>query len=302
MTIGFKTGPRNWEGGKIIVEEEGARMCEIWFRVDKKDDYREMMDWLKKHEVQAGLHYWGLAQGDIKPNLMTKDKQVRQETIEQMRQTIEIGAAINGAYVNVHPGARALEKMDFAKGEQVLIENSFTEEAEAERLLLEALGELNSYAKENGVLLTVETLPGRESRHIEKRQGIYDPGNPPLELMRRVAEAGFWLANDLTHSASSLGLKIGERENLFEELLKFTKDIADQTKLVHVNTVAPPLDNGTDSHDGILADDFAKNVFPDKAQLKQLLQVFRNREDVFLVPEPKSKMGENYLALREVAT
>jgi hypothetical protein len=47
MQIGFKTGPRTWEEGKKIVEEEGARLAELWFRVDRASEYDDMLAWFE---------------------------------------------------------------------------------------------------------------------------------------------------------------------------------------------------------------------------------------------------------------
>src|SRR3989344_882128 len=110
MHIGFKTGPRTWEEGKRIVIEEGAKLCEVWFRIDKASDYTEMLDWLTAQGVSVGLHHWGLVDGRYKTNIASKNTNIRQKTLQQIKDTIDIGARIECAYVNMHCGAQAIEE------------------------------------------------------------------------------------------------------------------------------------------------------------------------------------------------
>ena len=74
------------------------------------------------------------------------------------------------------------------------------------RILLETAQELNNYAKERGVLLTLETLPGREAYKHGTREPLYDPINVNLDMMIKLADAGIAIANDITHTASALAV------------------------------------------------------------------------------------------------
>jgi hypothetical protein len=301
MIIGFKTGPRNWEAAQKIVTKDGARMCEVWFNVLKEAEYAEMFTWLRKHNVQIGLHHWGLARGKLKTNLMTQDQEVREETLRQMRRAIEIGTEIGAGYVNVHPGARCLEEIDFATQTQALVKGSETSETEAEKLLMEGAAELAQYAQARGVLFLMETLPACEAVNFAARVGSYDPGNPPLSLMIKLAKQKVWLANDLTHTAAQIAIEDSSREGMWRRLHRFTEEAAPHTRLLHVNTVREPFD-GRDSHDGLLPEDFSQGFFPSRAQLLELLKIFADRDDVYAVAEPQLEVTrENFLALREIA-
>lgn len=302
VTIGFKTGPKNWEIAKRIVEEDGAKMCEVWFNVNKEKEYTEMFEWLGERNVQIGLHHWGVVDGKIKTNLATQDKPVREEGLRQMKRVVDIGRDIGAVYVNVHPGARWQEKIDLEKQEQALIPSSETPVEISSRILIETALELNNYSKTRGVLLTIETMLGREAKNYARREGIYDAGTPPLALMEELTQQGILIANDITHSAGAIAAADNSREGMWQKLFDFTKKTAPFTKLLHVNTMRPPFD-GRDSHDGLLEDDFAQDFFPSRTQIIELLRIFADREDVFAVPEPQiEKTRENYRALLQLAS
>lgn len=284
-----------------MVTEDGAEMCEVWFNVLKENEYREMLAWLTQRNVQVGLHHWGLAQGTYKTNLMTANSAVRQESLAQIRRAIEIGSEIGAVYVNIHPGAQFLEKTNFETDTQHLVPGSETPAAQAEENLLETVHELNAYARQHGVLLTVETQTAREAEQFDRRQGSYDPHNASLDLLLRLGESGIALANDLTHTVSHFAVTNPSRDDMMRRLREFTTRASAVTRLIHVNTVREPFD-GRDSHDGLLASDFAQGFFPSRAQLVELLGMFRDRADVFVVVEPPLETSrENFLALREIA-
>jgi len=299
MIAGFKTGPRTWEEGKRIVEENGARMAEIWFRVDRASEHEAMFTWFARRDVRLGLHHWSVAAGNLKANLSTANAAVREESLQSVKQTIEIGRQLNCAYVNIHPGAERLERLDLDHGEQDLTDDEATAPEEARELMLAAAAELYAYAQKQEVLLTIETLPGIEA-HDSQRQGRYDPGNTPLLTMQKIAKLGP-IANDITHTAAAVAheQQSAERDVLWAGLLEFTQATQQQTRLLHVNTMVPPFD-GTDSHNGLLPEDEAAGVFPNREQVAELLALFRGRDDVFLVPEPRERMQENYRALIEL--
>jgi hypothetical protein len=300
MKVGFKTGPQNWREGQEIVTEEGAAMCEIWFRVDQAEEYQPMLEWLEKEEVDVGLHYWGLVGQKYKPNLMTNNSAIREDTRQQIKETIRIAAARGSVYVNIHPGAQSLEQINFQEGRQQLVEKSKTPTKDAEQLLMESVAELQAWAEEQGVLLTIETLPGRENTERERGGEVYDPNNPSLSLMQTLAANNFWLANDFTHTAGAAAKETEGREKIAQAVREFTQATAEKTRLLHVNTVAEPFD-GTDSHDGILYQELSCQIYPREEELRELLQIFKERSDVFAVPEPREKMRENYVELRRLS-
>ncbi len=282
------------------MQQDGATMCELWFRVDQANQYTEMIRWLKERHVSIGLHYWGLVRKNIKPNLAANDAEVRQATIEQVKNTIDIAARTESVYVNVHPGAVHLEELNLKNWQQRMIAQAGATEAQAQKLFLDAAGQLDQYARGRGVMFTVETLCGLEIPAREKRNEPYDPGNLPLSVMKRWCQIGGWLANDISHTLTNIARRGIDEATAWEQTEQFTQETAEQTKLLHINTISPPL-AGTDSHDGITPDDFARGVFPSQAQIKKFLAVFAARDDVIAVPEPQDgTMQANYRALKEI--
>lgn len=300
MILGFKTGPKNFEEGQKAVTDIGAAMCEIWFDVTKADTYKEMFSWLTKHNVSIGLHHWGVIDGNIKTNLSTQDEHVRTQTIDQIKQTIDIGADIGCVYVNAHPGAQAIESIDFADWKQTLLPGNRTSLDTATKFFLEAGQELTEYANSKGVLLTIESITARESAINHNRFDIYDPGNAPLSTLKEFTQRGGWFANDISHTGSNF-LVVQENTNAaWKNVMEFSASMAPRTRLVHMNVITPPY-NGTDSHDGITDADFAQETFPSKQGVRDFLSLFQDRDDVFVVNEPRGDIGGNYLALAELA-
>ncbi len=300
MILGFKTGPKNFPEGQQIVHDLGASMCELWFNVNKYKEYSNMIAWLQKENVAIGLHYWGVVEGKIKPNLATQNEYVRTETMKQIRQTIDIGSSIGCVYVNIHPGAQAIETIDFSNWEQSMTSDPITPLDVATDLLVSASQELHEYAQTKNVLLTIESIPGREGVRDDNREKIYNPGNAPLATMELIASKGMWIANDITHSGSQVLVDEPNLKDAWRILMDFSTRIANQTRLLHLNTVRAPY-NGTDSHDGITDEDFQTESFPDKEGLIAFLTLFKNRNDVYLVPEPKKDPAGNYQALQTLA-
>ena len=258
-----------------------------------------MIAWLADHGVRIGLHHWGVAPGSVKTNLMTDNSDVRTVTMTQIKKTIDIGAAIRCVYVNIHPGARHLEKIDFAAQSQSLVPGAATPPDEAHSLLHAGVDEISAYARSKEIVLTVETLPGAEHANYERNQGWYDAGSASLDDIRFLAEQGFSIANDVTHTAASLARTVKGSGQLWEELLAFTDGVAAQTKLLHINTLVAPFD-GTDTHNGLLDEDWQVGAWPSRNQLIALLSLFRHRDDVHVIPEPSGDMQKNYRALREL--
>lgn len=300
MLTGFKTGPQTWDIAQKIVTEDNPPLCEIWFQIEKAQEYTTMINWLNRADMKVGLHHWGIALGNHKTNLMTSNSAVRTATIQQIKETINHAAAWGCVYVNAHPGALNLEKINFDTRSQALVPNSATPAAEARKLLLEAAQKLTAYAREKDVTLTLETLPGAENEHFEVRDNWYDPGNATLADSKMLVKAGIFMANDITHTLSSLARTKTDPEYMWTELLKFTERTKKQTKLIHLNTMLPPFD-GTDTHNGFLPEDIAAGAWPSHDQFIEFLKIFED-SDVFVIPEPHSNMQENYRALKNLIT
>lgn len=301
MILGFKTGPKSIEEGKRIVKEDGARMCEVWFNILEADSYLSLFEWMSAHHVLIGLHHWGMAQGKYKTNLAAKDDAIRFESINQIKQTIDIAADIDAVYVNAHPGARMAEMLNLETWAEQPLPETELEDVVAKDRFLSAANDLLAYAEDKNILLTIETLPGAEIASGGDRTNIYIPGNASLNWLEEMCQQGGTLANDITHTLGMIALTEQHPDAIWEQFMEFTRRVASSTRLLHVNTVHPPL-NGTDSHNGITDIDFAGDVFPDKERMKEWLRVFYNCDNVYAVLEPKSNtMQENYRALVRLA-
>ncbi len=303
MMIGFKTGLKNWPDGQKIVEEFGGKMCEIWYNIHTPEVYQPMISWLEERDVTIGLHHWGVAGGKYKTNLATPHHSIRSETMQQIKDTIMRAAKLKRpAYVNAHPGSYMVEIVDLTTGHQSPKEGTEVSSHEANQLFLDAAEELFRFAHEKGVVLTLETLPAGEQYTPENRERFYVPTNIPLDIMRTLTEQGGYIANDLTHSTGQIAYKNTDMEQVWNELLAFTQSVSNNTRLLHVNTVVPPY-NGTDSHSGITTENFALDCFPKREQLKQILSIFKDREDMYVVTEPEvTRTIENYQALTELVS
>lgn len=301
MILGLKTGPKNFEDAKRTVLDDGATMCELWYDIHKQDDYHDIITWLEEQNVSIALHHWGVAQGKYKTNLTTNHQGVRSDTVQQIQETIDIASTLsNPAYVNAHPGGRYLETTNLETGEQALVPDAYTPPEEADSIFFESVEYLQEYADSRGVLLTLETLPGSEAPIPGARTEAYVPDNVPLATMERMRDVGGFLANDLTHTAGQLAMESNTLTSMWEKLYAFTKQTADMTRLLHINTVTPPY-NGTDSHHGITEHDFVGDEFPSRDQLKKILSLFKNRDDVFVLTEPQVIATQaNFRALKQL--
>jgi hypothetical protein len=211
-----------------------------------------------------------------------------------------VGTEINCAYVNAHPGAALVEELDLDTGRQQPMSDTPTDPEESAALFLAAAEELQAYAEKKGVVLTLETLPGREQYVLRDRSRLYDPQSLPLAVMAKLGPQGNWLANDITHTLSSITPVIAGDAPQWGAFMAFAKQTAPFTRLIHANTLMPPLD-GSDTHDGIRAEDFANGVVPSRERIVEFLSLFPNRDDVFLVPEPHENMQANFRALQKLA-
>jgi len=298
MQVGIKVGPTTW---KAFLSVYRPQVCEVWFRIDWLDRYAELFAYLRKHEIPAGLHFWGNLAGNVMPNFAFPDRDVRDSSLELVRKTIDVACEHGFRYVNIHPGSYRLSTIDLEQLSMLPVGGRITSPRIGARVLIENISQLHSYATSRNVMLLVETLPCREPMNFKDlakgRLRTQNMENVPLATVEKLAKKGFFVCNDFCHTA--MDVISDDREFLFSKLLSKTKRLAAQTRLVHVNTMLPPF-NGTDGHLGILEEDFKNRVFPSREQLRALLSVFSEREDVWAVPEPFSRNVENSRALEEM--
>lgn len=295
MKVGVKIGPENW---KQVLSEVTPACVELWFKLDLIDQYDEMVAELQKRTIPFGIHFWASTKKGYEPNLVFEEDGVADESEELMRQTIDYAKAVRATYVNVHPGSFTLKYIDFEKKKMVLIPGETVEVDQGKEVLFNHCKSLNEYAKSKNILFLVETLPKNELEHWyspEGRKNTQPADNVSPEILLELAKSGISITNDFSHTVSSV--VSDDREFLWKYLLDTTKQLAPFTKLIHLNTVIAPF-NGTDSHNGVLPEDFAQNVLPTKEQVLKLLQLFKGRDDVWVIPEPDiEKMVANYRAI-----
>ncbi|MCH7951922.1 TIM barrel protein [Patescibacteria group bacterium] len=295
MIPGIKVGPRTW---KTILKDYHPQVCEVWFRIDWVDRYKAMFAFLRREKIPTGLHFWGILPGGIAPNFAFSDREIRDPSVELAKRTIDVASAHEFRYVNIHPGSYRLTRIDFDRECMRPVSGRETTSQEGNAVLFENTSLLHEYAQKRGVLFLVETIPAKEPMHwrdlVKGRLRTQDMRNVPVSVVEDLAAKGFFVCNDFMHTA--MDVISDDRTYLFDQLFNTSKRLTRQTRLIHVNTMPPPF-NGTDGHLGILKKDFAEDVFPSREQLKSLLSLFVDRDDVWAIPEPFSNHAENTKAL-----
>ena len=276
------------------LSDANPPLVEVWFNVNAADGYTELFDELKRRKCDVGLHFWGKLDDHIAPNIAYPDQKLIDGSIALMRQTIDIAAANRFQYVNIHPGAAAKSKVDYAK-ENYTVTGDPVDLETATELFLENARTLHMYALSRNVVFTVETVPARITRGWYDEKARLNPNNIyelPASAIAEAASSGLWIANDFCHTAANV---ITDGPDVVWTYLKgFTNHVAAATKLIHLGFVMPPY-NGTDNHDEldnpILNTDAA---VPNTKQMLELLKLFQNRDDVWILVEPKKNHVKNY--------
>ncbi len=295
MQIGLKVGPANWHA---TLSRSTPECAEVWFRLDWAKEIEPIYAALTEKHIPFGIHFWAITSEGFEPNLAISQDNIAAESQELIKQTIDIADRVGAFYVNVHPGALRRKHLDLDKSRIVVLDSQPIDEAAALKTLLQSAQELRQYAEKKQVLLLFETLPRHEvagwSDSPDQRP-VQEADNLSPEFLLRLGESECSLTNDFGHTLASYPELQGEP--LQNALIETTEKLAPFTRLIHLNTVCPPF-NGTDSHNGILPEDFQQNVLPTEAVCKNLLAQFREREDLWVVLEaPIEKMVENYETL-----
>lgn len=296
MKAGIKIGLRDY---KRRIPETQASICEVYFRIDHKDKYKQLFSMCSTKGIESGLHFWGLITGGYLYNLAYPDEKIQQESLSLIKETIDIASENKCRYVNVHPGNYMLAKIDLDKSRYSGFEKEVSK-TEGNNVLFENINILSQYAKKRNVLFLVETVPQRDSLNWYEEQSRLNPVDikyVSVETVIQIARQGYFITNDFGHTACAV--ISNDRSYIYQQLYKNSKILASQTKLIHPNTTRPPF-NGIDTHNGLLDHDFSQNVIPDKQQLIELLKIFKNREDVWLIPEPIQNHEQNYLILQKM--
>lgn len=295
MLPGVKVGPQSW---KTILKDYRPKCVEVWYRTDWEDSYAEVFAFMSRKNIPAGLHFWGMLPRDVTPNFAFPDPDVRRPSVAMVKKAIDVASRHGLRYVNIHPGSYQLARMNLDRLFMRPIRERSISPREGEKILFENIAELHAYAKRRGTSLLIETLPKREPMHwrnlVQGRLRTQDMLNVGVSVIEKLADRGYFICNDLCHTA--MDIISDDRERLYQTLFEKTKRLASQTRLVHINTLPPPF-NGTDGHLGIRRQDFTEDVFPSREQMKQLLSLFVDREDIWVIPEPFADQVENTLAL-----
>ena len=217
-----------------------------------------------------------------------------------MYATIDVAAAHKCVYVNVHPDLYSLlhvnfDTMDIRTASEPANPNTMN------TVFIKRITALHRYAKSKGVVLTVETVPMRDTpswKPTRNRTEVIDIHQMPMEVLIDLSARGVSLANDLGHTACNM--ISDDRDAIWKFLYRTTQTLASATRLIHLGFIVPPY-NGVDFHDSldnpVLDTD---DGIPSKKQMIELLKLFKNRDDVWILVEPKEDHVKNYFLARGI--
>lgn len=298
----IKIGPKDWR--EKLVQSK-AQYCEVWYRVDQPEKYSDMLAYLSQHNIKAGLHFWGMLDHNMFPNIAYPDQHILTSTIKQIEQCIDVAAQHQCHYVNIHSGNRIMLTIDFTN--QTLLPAPAYKKislAKAAKVQTDTISQLHRYAASREVLLLTESIPQQVFpgwNNLDNR--LHPIPQYPVDLkllFSMIQKHNFNFTNDISHTFCDQydqPLTV-----LWRALVQNTKRFAPYTKLIHLNTLIPPY-NGTDSHHGITPNDFSiAGIFPTRIKLIQLLKMFRQRDDVWIVNEPHHDHVDNFFALQRLLT
>lgn len=300
MTLGIKVGPQ--KQSFLDLDQTNAPFAEVWFDVNRADDYTELFVELKRRKMQVGLHFWGALPDGTWTNIAYPDAMLIKESLSMMKKTIDIAAQNGFQYVNIHPGCAARVGIDFDSTRMDLRSDPIPFK-QVIPLFLDNARSLHEYAQASGVVFTVETVPSRvvigwyddSARHDpDKIMNVYEL---PVSAIESAAKAGVWVANDFNHTAA---IPADDPAYLWRHLREKTRRLRKQTRLIHMGFLTPPF-NGTDFHNTLDHPLFdTSQVVPNKKQMIKLLRLFTDRDDVWILTEPNGRHTENYFLAQKI--
>lgn len=298
MTVGIKVGlqPSSFHD----LAKTNAPFCEVWYNILRKDEYNDLFKELRSRSMKIGLHFWGHLNNNIWANIAYPDSATIQQSLQLMYDTIDVACSHNFQYVNIHPSNNALVTINFETQSFELV-SSPADMHVCEQNFFENVTRLNDYAKKQGILLTIETIPPKDTNGWHGQEprllplDLYAPDN---SLVVKAATEGFTVANDFGHTSCTVSSD--DRSIILKKLFEITHAIASQTKLIHVGYIIPPY-NGTDYHNHLDTDQFnSLEAIPNRSELIELLRLFISRDDVFVLAEPDGRHVENYFYLKQI--
>jgi hypothetical protein len=298
MKLGIKLAPGNaW---KRNVEATHPAMVEIWYNASRPADYDGMFAYLSSRDIDIGLHYWGALPNNILTNISYPDPSVTQPSLALMKATIDVAAMHKCVYVNVHPDLYSLLEVHFDTMD-IRVASSPADGNLVRDTFIKNITDLNTYAKSRGVILTVETVPLRDTptwQPDRDRHEVIDTHQMPIDLHIELARRGVAITNDFSHTACNL--ISDDRDAVWQFLHDTTRNLAPATRLIHLGFIVPPY-NGTDFHDTLANPVLNTNdAIPNKTEMIKLLKFFQNRDDVWILVEPARDHIKNYFLAQKI--
>lgn len=248
MKLGIKVGPQKTSLSDL--EDTRASFCEVWFDINRLPEYDNLFEYIRRHGIDTGLHYWAALPDGTWTNLAYPDGKLIAATATLIRKTIDIAAIHRFSYVNIHPGCAAKIGIDFARQEFRLLSDPVDPDI-AESVFLEQARKLHGYAVNRGIVLTFETVPLRVTQNFQEGGPRIHPLNIfelPLSTLIHAAQLKLWIANDLVHTAANL--ITDDPGAVWNFLYQMSKRLLPQTRLLHIGFLVAPY-NGTDFHDSL---------------------------------------------------
>lgn len=301
MKLGIKIAP-----GKQRYEDLArtqADFTEVWYHANKPNLYADLFSHLAAHAPQSGLHFWGETPEGYLATVCYPDKNILAQSLALIKKTIDIAAHNHFSYVNIHPGTRSLVHLDFDTM-CFTVKTPPKDIRTCEPIFLEHAETITTYGKNNGVVVTIESVPPKTANQwltTKTRTDVIDLGELPLKTLLRAIDQGAWFANDFSHTAATFALADpSDTAGAYKMLYDVSKTYAPQTKLVHIGFLVPPF-NGTDFHDHMdhpLLQ--TTRAIPNAIQLTKLLLLYKNRDDVYGLVEPIQDHVRNYFLAKSL--
>lgn len=302
MKLGIKVGLKSdWKNDLITTQPD---FCEIWFDSRKIPEYEELFAFTQKRGIATGIHFWGALPDNTLANLAYPDKEILNESRDLVKKTIEIAGKNKSIYVNLHPAGKLLTRVDFDK-EEFEVYTKETPQNTVLTNLKESLKLISEYAKNLGVPVCLESVPLRALGHPwtgaagrKKPIGIGEFIVNEIEPFLNIDNLYF--ANDFGHTAGNI--VSNDRNLVIDQVFNITKRLAPRTKLLHVSYIIPPY-NGTDYHGCLYYDEFSTSqAVPNRDEMKQLLKLFIERDDVGALVEPEKDHIKNFFTLKKLVS
>lgn len=288
MKLGIKIAPGNaW---KRDIEAAHPDMVEIWYNARTPDDYDDIFRYLDDKQIDVGLHFWGQDENGMLAGTSSP----------LVQRTIDIAARHNCVYVNIHPDLYIPLAVDLDTL-QIRVAGPEANHNEINEQFIRNVESLQTYAAAKHVILTVETVPMRDTpswKPYRDRTHVIDIHQMPMDIFIDLTRRNIAIANDFCHTACNLISQ--DRAAIWRFLYNTTRVLAPATRLIHLGFTVPPY-NGVDIHDSLDNPVLnTKAAIPDKTEMIKLLKIFQNRDDMWILVEPKKDHVKNYILARGI--